>query len=71
MTNTELLRKKIDQSGYKLTFIARECGLTYQGFMNKVNNESGFFASEIMILQKLLRLTQAEVMAIFFATEVD
>ena len=33
MTNTNLLRKKIDESGYKLRFVASKLGITYQGFL--------------------------------------
>ena len=40
MTNTELLREKINASGYKLQFVAEKCGLTYFGLMKKVNNET-------------------------------
>ena len=36
MTNTELLREKMEQSGYKLRFIATKAGLTYQGLLNKI-----------------------------------
>ena len=50
MTNTALLRKKIDESGYKLRFIAKQIGITYQGFLKKINNETEFKAKEIMIL---------------------
>lgn len=70
MTNTTLLRRKIDESGYKLIFIAEKCGLTYQGFMKKVNNETEFKASEIQTLKELLNLTTEEVNAIFFAVHV-
>lgn len=66
MTNTTLLRRKIDESGYKLIFLAEKCGLTYQGFMKKVNNESEFKASEIQILKELLDLSDADGNAIFF-----
>ena len=66
MTNTTLLRQKIDKSGYKLQFLAEKCGLTYFGFMKKVNNETEFKASEVMILKELLHLTDDEVMEIFF-----
>ena len=38
MTNTQLLREKMEQSGYKLRFIASAVGLTYQGLLNKMNN---------------------------------
>ena len=46
MTNTELLREKIDQSGYKLRFIAKKIGITYQGLLNKINNRSEFRAND-------------------------
>lgn len=66
MTNTTLLRQKIDESGYKLQFLAEKCGLTYYGLMKKVNNETEFKASEIMRLKELLNLTDEDVTDIFF-----
>ena len=62
----ELLRKKIDESGYKLAFIAEKCGLTYQGFKNKLDNIHDFTTTEITVLQNLLHLTNEEVIEIFF-----
>lgn len=66
MTNTKLLRDKIEQSGYKLRFIAAKVGITYQGFLKKMNNESEFKASEIQTLYDLLHLNEEEREAIFF-----
>lgn len=66
MTNTTLLRQKIDESGYKLQFLAKKCGLTYYGLMKKVNNETEFKASEIKVLKELLKLTNEEANKIFF-----
>ena len=71
MVNTKMLRDKINDAGYKLQFVAEKCGLTYFGFMKKVNNETEFKASEIMILKVLLNLTDKEVIQIFFALDVD
>lgn len=71
MTNTKLLRNKIDESGYKLRFIAKQLGITYQGFLNKINNESEFKVSEVQILFELLHLTELERDAIFFTQNVD
>lgn len=68
MVNTKMLRDKINDSGYKLQFVAEKCGLTYFGFMKKVNNETEFKASEIMILKVLLNLTDKEVNQIFFCS---
>ena len=70
MTNTQLLRDKIEQSGYKLRFIAGKLGITYQGFLKKINNESEFKASEIQILYNLLDMDEADREAIFFALNV-
>ena len=71
MTNTSLLKKKIDDSGYKLRFIAKQLGITYQAFLKKINNETEFKASEIAILKDLLKLTDEELKKIFFAVNVD
>lgn len=71
MTNTALLRKKIDESGYKLRFIAKQIGITYQGFLKKINNESEFKAKEIMILCDLLKIDIQEKELIFFTVNVD
>ena len=71
MTNTKLLRRKIDESGYKLRYIAKQLGISYQGLMYKINNESEFKASEIQMLKNLLKLTDAEVQMIFFVSNVE
>ena len=71
MTNTQFLRMKMDQSGYKLRFIAAKLGISYQGFLNKVENKTEFTASEIHILFNLLDMTEAERDAIFFALTVE
>lgn len=65
MTDTELLRSKIEQSGYKLRFIAEKLGITYQGLLNKINNRSEFRAKEIQTLHTLLSLTEEDRVAIF------
>ena len=67
MTNTELLRKRIDQSGYKMSFIAQKLKLPYQGLLNKINNKSEFKASEIQVLSDILALSDNDKAAIFFA----
>lgn len=71
MTNSVLLRNRIDRSGYKLRYIAEQCGLSYQGFLPKLNGEREFTQSEIMTLARLLRLTTDEVREIFFAEKAD
>lgn len=66
MTNTELLKKKIDLSGYKMKYIAAQLGITYYGLSKKVNNETEFKASEIQALCDLLNITGEEKEKIFF-----
>jgi hypothetical protein len=57
----------IEKSGYKMSFIANQLGLTAYGFSLKVNNKSEFKASEITILCKLLKISARDREAIFFA----
>lgn len=71
MVDSEKLKEKVRESGYKLLHVAAACGLTYAGFLKKITNETEFKASEIMALKKVLRLTNAERDAIFFAPDVD
>ena len=66
MTNTELLKQRMAESGYKIAFIAEKCGLTYQGFLNKVKNKAEFKAGEIQSLCDLLGIDKDEKEAIFF-----
>ena len=71
MTDTKALRKKMDDSGYKLRFIAKQLGITYQGFLKKINNESEFKATEIQTLCNLLNIDIQEKEQIFFTQNVD
>lgn len=71
MKGMELLRKKIDQVGFKLTYVAERLNLTYQGFKKKLDGDTEFKASEIAVLKDLLKLSDAEVQAIFFDDDVD
>lgn len=69
MTNTELLEKKIEESGYKKIFIANSIGLkSVYGLNLKIANVNEFKASEMNILCDLLHIdTLEEKEAIFFA----
>ena len=72
MTNTELLRRKIKESGYKVGFLAEKMGITYHGLLNKINNRSDFRARELAMLAMLaglLQLPREEWFAVFFAEE--
>ncbi len=66
MINSELLRKKIDESGYKQSFIAKSIELTPCGLRLKISNKNEFKASEIMKLSELLSISKEERDLIFF-----
>lgn len=71
MTNTELLEKRIAESGKKKVYLAEKCGLTYAGFRNCVTNKAEFKASQIQTLCEELSITSLkERHAIFFAGSV-
>ena len=72
MTNTNLLDKKIRDSGLRIGFICEQLGISYPGFQKKLKNEGGseFKPSEITVLAELLHLTREEIDRIFFAAEV-
>ena len=73
MTNTELLERKISDSGYKKSYIAKAIGLkSVFGLSNKINNKTEFKASEINTLCELLKIESVEEKErIFFAQKVD
>ena len=66
MTNTEMLNKKIDESGLKKGYLADKLKLSRFGLFKKINNESEFRTSEIVALCRELKLTTKERDQIFF-----
>jgi len=72
MTNSNELRRVIQESGMKLKFLAEELGLSRYGFQKKLDGKSEFKASEIERLCQLLRLEDLQIRQnIFFAKKVD
>lgn len=67
MTNTSLLERYIDESGYKKSFIAKQMGISAYTLAMKINNESEFKANEISVLCDLLKISADDKEAIFFA----
>ena len=67
MTNTSLLERYINESGYKRNFIAKQMGISAYALAMKINNESEFKAVEISILCDLLKISADDKEAIFFA----
>lgn len=71
MTNVTLLRQKIDDSGLKMAYIAEQLGVTPQGLYKKLKDGSDWLFSQVMIIKKLLQLSDDEVNAIFFNDDVE
>lgn len=67
MTNTALLRTRIKESGYKMSFLAKAICVSPYGFQRKVDGMNEFTANEIKILSTRLGLSVADRDAIFFA----
>lgn len=71
MTDSIELEVAITRAKLTKQEIAMKLGITAMGLYKKINNLSEFKASEIVILSKLLRLTNAQREEIFFAKCVD
>lgn len=72
MTNTKLLKKKIEESGLKIGYIVEKLGTSYAWFNKKLNNGKDFNATEMQILCEILNITDlAEKDRIFFAKNVE
>lgn len=68
MTNTELLRERIDKSGFKMQFIAEKLGISRFTLLQKIENRSDFRVSEVEALCELLCISSlTEKNNIFFA----
>ena len=71
MVNTQLLEERIHQSGLKVGFIVQTVGLSHNGFYKKLRGKTPFRTAEIYVISDLLRLSDADKNAIFFADEVE
>ena len=72
MTNTNLLKLKIRDSGLKLFNISQKMGISRQTLWKKINNKVAFDQSEIEKLCGILGITDLyEKERIFFAKVVD
>lgn len=71
MTDSEALNKVIENSGLKLTFIARALKLSREGFYKKLNNQTEFKASEIVKMQEILNLSNEQRDKIFLQIKLN
>ena len=60
MTNTKLLREKIDASGLKLNYIASQLWISPKALPMKIENQTQFKAAEIKRLSEILGIETAE-----------
>lgn len=67
MTDVEKLNKRIQESGYKLYWLAGKCGMTYPTFKTKLAGEQEFKQSEIKALCTILQIDTEEMEQLFFA----
>ena len=66
MTNTELLKEAINESGISIKAIAYKIGISRGGLYKKINNQTEFKASEIMAIADILRMDAKQRDHIFF-----
>ena len=66
MIETEFLKKKIEESGYRFNCIAKQLNLSPFGMRKKVNGENEFKVSEVKKISELLNLNEKEREKIFF-----
>lgn len=67
MTDTKLLKQKIDESGYLFGWIAKQLNLSPYGLRKKVDGENEFKATEIMKFQEILKISNDERDKIFLS----
>lgn len=67
MTNTDLLRSIIEQSGFRLAFLAEKLGLSRYSLQKKIYNRSDFKACEIKVLCDVLSIDADTAKLVFFA----
>ena len=72
MTNSALLKERIEKSGVKRGFLVKMLDTSYGWLNQKIENERPFVAWEINVLCKILGITDpAEKDRIFFAEDVE
>ena len=72
MTNTELLKKAIEDSGLMIMWIMKQMGIkSYSTLRDKIENRQEFKASEIAKLCGILHLDAKQMSEIFFANDAE
>ncbi len=71
MTDTDILQEKIEKSGLKLSYIAKEMGISRTSLYKKIRNQTPFDQYEIDDLCNVLGITLTEKELIFFGNDVN
>lgn len=71
MTDSMLLKERINLSGYKLGYIAEQLGISRYSLYQKVGNKREFSISEMLKLCEILNIEKEERDEIFFAQKGD
>jgi DNA-binding phage protein len=71
VTNFQMLRDKISESGMTMVAISQKTGILRETLYNCLNGKGEFNASEMVALSRVLNLSNSERDAIFFACEVE
>lgn len=71
LTNTNELKAFYSKQGFTLERLAEHIGLSRTTMSYKINNKIEFKSSEILAIQKVLKMTNEEREAIFFGIKVD
>ena len=71
MADIVMLRKKIEDSGMTMSFIAKQSGIVRETLYNRLNGIGEFTASEIVGLSRVLRLSEKERNHIFLNEKLN
>ena len=71
MINKNLLKAKIVERGFTQTQVRKIMGLADNTFSFKVNGKKEFFNDEIQQLQQILKLSNDELLSIFYPNEEE
>lgn len=71
MTDTKELQRLLEDCGLRKSYISQQLGISLQAFRLKILGRYDFRQAEIAKLQYLLRLSNEDVIRIFFAKDVD
>lgn len=71
MTDIELLKTRIIDSGMTVTSVCLKAGIKRETLYNRLNGKGEFTASEIVALSQVLRLTRVDRDKIFLSKKLN